>query len=310
MEKVEFCYASRDGQSQIHAVRWIPEGEVKAVLQIVHGMSEYIDRYEVFAEYMTSQGILVTGEDHLGHGKTITECGSLQGYFCKQDPATVIVRDVHRLKKMTQELYPNAPYFILGHSMGSFMARNYMLRYGKGVQGMIIMGTGNQSKGLLTFSKILATILGAFQGQKHVSKFMEKLSFGGYLKRIPNPDTPFDWLSVNKENVKKYMADPLCGFTFTINGYKTVLELLYRLTDSKELNQIPKELPVFLLSGEDDPVGNYGEAVKSVTASLKAAGLVNVESKLYAKDRHEILNENDRNTVYTDILAWIQKYVN
>lgn len=307
MKKEEFSFDSRDGHSRIHAVRWVPEGEIKAVLQIIHGMAEYIDRYEAFAAYLTQQGVLVTGEDHLGHGKTVTENGSLQGYFCPRDPATVIIRDVHRLKKITQELYPEVPYFILGHSMGSFMARNYMLRYGKGIDGVIIMGTGVQTAGMVRFSKVLAALQGFFQGQKHPSQMLEKLSFGSYLDRIQTSETAFDWLSVNRENVNKYVADPMCGFTFTVNGYRTILDLLGRLTDQSLLERIPPELPVLLVSGEEDPVGNYGEAVKTVEASLLAAGIQNVKKKLYTGDRHEILNEDDREEVYQDIYQWIEE---
>jgi len=307
MKKEEFSFDSRDGHSKIHAVRWVPEGEVRAVLQIIHGMAEYIDRYEDFAVFLTEHGILVTGEDHLGHGKTVTEYGSLQGYFCQHDPATVIIRDVHRLKKITQELYPGVPYLILGHSMGSFMARNYMLRYGKGIDGTIIMGTGVQTAGMVRFSKVLATLQGFFQGQKHPSKMMEKLSFGNYLDRIQSSETTYDWLSVNRENVRKYVADPLCGFTFTVNGYKTILELLGRLTDQSLLERIPADLPVLLVSGAEDPVGSYGEAVKTVEESLLAAGIQNVKKKLYQGDRHEILNEDDKDVVYQDILRWIEE---
>lgn len=306
MRKEEFCFPSRDGKTQIHAARWIPDGEIIGIVQIIHGMSEYVDRYEPFAEFLTGQGFLVTGEDHLGHGKTVTQCGSLQGYFCKQDPATVIVRDVHRLKKMTQEAYPDKPYFVLGHSMGSFMARNYMLRYGKGIQGIIVMGTGDQTPGTLKAAKCISSILRFFQGEKHVSKLMEKMSFGSYLKRIPDAKTPFDWLSVNQDNVKRYMADPMCGFTFTINGYRTVLELLSRLSDKEALKSIPSQLPVLLVSGAEDPVGNYGEAVTALEQALRQSGLKDVTKKLYAGDRHEILNEENHQDVYDDILRWIK----
>ena len=145
MKKEEFTFASRDNVTKIHAVRWLPESEnIQGIIQIVHGMAEYVERYEELAEFLTGKGYLVTGEDHLGHGKSVPE-GGVKGYFCEQDPATVVVRDVHRLKKMTQELYPGVPYFILGHSMGSFITRNYIYRYGTGIQGAIIMGTGMQS---------------------------------------------------------------------------------------------------------------------------------------------------------------------
>ena len=143
VKKEEFTFDSRDGSTKLHAVRWTPSGKVICILQIVHGMAEYVERYEALALYLGEKGILVTGDDHLGHGKSVGERGAY-GYFCDQDPATVVVRDVHRLKKITQEEYPGVPYVILGHSMGSFILRNYLFRYGSGIQGAIICGTGSQ----------------------------------------------------------------------------------------------------------------------------------------------------------------------
>ena len=177
VKKEEFTFDSRDGQSKIHAVRWIPEGKVICILQIIHGMAEYIERYEEVAQYFAQKGILVTGEDHLGHGKSVTENGTY-GYFCNQDPATVVVRDVHRLKKMTQEDYPGIPYVIIGHSMGSFILRNYLFRYGTGIQGAIICGTGSQPTALIKCCKALAAIQGALFSQKHVAKMLDKMAFG------------------------------------------------------------------------------------------------------------------------------------
>ena len=183
MVKEEFYYDSRDGISKLHAVRYTPdeEEEVRCVVQIVHGMAEYVERYEEFAEYLTSKGIVVTGEDHMGHGKSVGKDGKF-GYFCEQDPATVLVRDVHRLKKATQAIYPNVPYIIMGHSMGSFIARNYMFRYGTGVTAAVIMGTGMQGKELISVSKMIAGIQKLIFGSKHVSELLDKLAFGAYNK--------------------------------------------------------------------------------------------------------------------------------
>ncbi len=309
MRREDFFFDSRNGHDRIHAIRWVPDGEVKAVLQIIHGMAEYVARYEEFAQYMTARGILVTGDDHLGHGETISANNGIPGYFCDNDPATVTIRDVHRLKKMTQEQYPEVPYFIMGHSMGSFIVRNYTIRYGKGVQGVIVMGTGMLPKGTAKASKVIATLLGVFQGDKHVSKFLEKMSFGSYLSRIDNPKTAYDWLSVNEANVEKYIADPLCGFTFTINGFKTLSEFLVRLTDESALETIPKNLPIYVVSGKEDPVGGWGEQVQAVAEQYRRSGLTDVTLKLYDKDRHEILNEDNREQVSNDIYNWISSKI-
>ena len=214
VKKEEFTFDSRDGATKIHAVRWVPEGKVVCILQIIHGMAEYVERYEQLAQYLGEKGILVTGDDHLGHGKSVGEEGAY-GYFCEQDPATVVVRDVHRLKKITQEEYPGIPYVILGHSMGSFILRNYLFRYGTGIQGAIICGTGSQPKALVKFCKLITAVQGAFLGQKHAAKMIDKLAFGSYNDRIPDARTPFDWLCTDEGVVDAYMKDKLCGFTFT-----------------------------------------------------------------------------------------------
>lgn len=305
VKKQEFYFESRDREHKIHAIKWLPETEKPVcILQIVHGMAEYIDRYDEFASYLAGKNILVVGDDHLGHGKSVNQ-GEPYGYFCAEDAPTVLVRDEHRLKKMTQEQYPGVPYIILGHSMGSFITRNYLLRYGSGIDGAIIVGTGMQSKPTLWCARTLAAFQRVFCGSKHVSELLNVAAFGAYNKKIKPHKTLFDWLSRNEENVQRYIADPLCGFTFTVNGFQTLFHLIYNLHDKKKLQEMPERLPVLFISGEDDPVGNYGQSVLQVYQSFKEAGMENVQMKLYPEDRHELLNETDREDVYGDVYRWI-----
>nr|WP_289767163.1 alpha/beta hydrolase [uncultured Acetatifactor sp.] len=310
MVKEEFYFDSRDGESRIHAVRYRPEDTEKicCVLQVVHGMAEYAERYEEFAEYLTARGFVVTGDDHLGHGKSVGEKGK-QGYFCEQDPATVLVRDEHRLKKLTQELYPHVPYVIMGHSMGSFIARNYICRYGTGIDAAIIMGTGMQPMAVLLAARLLAGIQKLFCGSRHVSKLIDKMAFGGYGRKIGNPRTPWDWLSRDEKRVDQYIADPMCGFTFTVNGFDALFTLVSRLHSQENLKAVPKNLPVFMVSGDADPVGDYGKGVRKACDSLAAAGLEDISLKLYEGGRHELLNETNRAEVMEDILEWVQSKV-
>lgn len=310
MIKEEFYYDSRDGISKLHAVRYTPDSDedIRCVVQIVHGMAEYVERYEEFAEYLTSKGVVVTGEDHMGHGKSVGKDGKF-GYFCEQDPATVLVRDVHRLKKATQAIYPDVPYIIMGHSMGSFIARNYMFRYGTGITGAIIMGTGMPDKKLMVLSKAVAGIQKAFLGSRHVSEMINKLAFGKYNAEIENARTQFDWLSRDDARVDQYIADPMCGFTFTVNGFSTLFELILRLHREDNMERIPKKLPVLLVSGTADPVGDYGKGVHRTYDSLHAAGLNNLQLKLYEGGRHELLNETNRSEVAQDIYQWIEETV-
>lgn len=309
MKKEEFYFDSRDGQSKIHAVRYTPDSkEVIGIVQIVHGMAEYIERYEELAEFLTDKGFVVTGEDHLGHGRSVPRDG-LFGYFCEQDPATVVVRDVHRLKKQTQSMYHGMPYIILGHSMGSFILRNYLCRYGTGISGAVIVGTGMQPPALIWLSRVLAALQKKLYGSKHVSTFLNQAAFGSYNRRFEPVRTPSDWLSRNEANVDCYIADPLCGFTFTVNGFQTLFELIARIQKKTNLEKIPRNLPVLMISGAEDPVGDYGKGVKRAFASLKRAGLTEVRMKLYEKDRHELLNEVDRTEVMQDIYDWIRSTI-
>lgn len=306
MNKETLFFDSRDGKSKIYAVKWVPDDAPKAILQITHGMAEHIARYEDFAEYMVQNGFVVVGDDHLGHGNTAKHNDGKLGYFCKDHSDTVLVRDEHRLKKTIQESYPGIPYFILGHSMGSFIIRNYIYRYGTGINGAIIMGTGMQPKGLLGFSKGLVAIQELLFGDAHIANFINSIAFGTYNKKIENPETPSAWLTREKKIQDEYIADPDCGFTFTVNGFKTLFNLIWNLHDKKNLEQMPKDLPILLVSGEDDPVGDYGKAVAGVFESYKELGITDVCMKLYPKYRHEILNEIGKEEVYDDIRNWIE----
>lgn len=303
----ELYFDSRDNKSKIYAKKWIPDiVKPVSILQIVHGMAEHIDRYDEFATYMAERGILVVGDDHLGHGKTAAANNGVKGYFCEQDPATVLVRDEHRLKKTIQSQYPGVPYFLLGHSMGSFIARNYLCKYGSGIDGAIIMGTGMQPLALLRVSGVLAGIQKLLLGGKHVSNLLNTAAFGAYLKKIENPKTPSDWLTKDADIVQKYIEDEDCGFVFTANGFGTLFTLIKRLHDKEYLVQMPKELPVFFVSGKEDPVGDYGQAVEAVYKTFTELGMQNVSCKLYNEDRHEILNELDRAQVYEDLYQWVK----
>lgn len=305
MKQEKFYFDSRDGQNKIHAVRYMPDdGEIKCVVQVVHGMAEYKERYEGFAQFLTDRGCVMVADDHLGHGQSVAE-GGIHGYFCERDPATVVVRDEHRLKKMTQELYPGVPYVILGHSMGSFILRNYLCRYGKGISGAIIMGTGMQPKALVAVSKMLARVQKVFLGSKHVAKFINKCAFGNYNARIENPRTPSDWLTKAASEVDKYNAHAHCGFIFTVNGFETLFELISRVQKKENLEKVPKDLPIFMVSGTDDPVGEYGVGVQRAYDSLKEVGIENLKLKMYESDRHELLNETDKEQVMEDIYQWI-----
>ena len=307
--KEELTYKSRDRETMIHAIRWIPDEKPTAILQIIHGMQEYIDRYDEFATFMADNNIMVIGNDHLGHGGSVSEKVPL-GYFCKNDPATVVLRDAHRLKKMTQEEYPGIPVILMGHSFGSFVAREYLTRYGTGIQAAIIQGTGMTPAGTLKFAKGMTAFLGAMFGEKHRSNFLNNMAFKAYLSKIPNAKTKFDWLSHNEDSVNKYINDPKDNFVFTINGFETLFELVTRVQDTGRMEDIPKKLPILLTAGKEDPVGNYGQGVEELYKIYKEQiGLTNVEMVLYDGMRHELQQEIGREKIFADQLEWIKKII-
>lgn len=307
VKKEEFYYESRDAIHKIRAMKWIPDtDDILCVFQITHGMAEHIERYDEFAAFLAQRGILVVANDHLGHGKSATDKADF-GYFCEKDAATVVVRDVHRLKKIIQEQNPGKPYFILGHSMGSFIFRNYLCRYGKGIDGAIIMGTGTMPTAVIKVLMILTNIIAMFRGWKHPSQMIDTMAFGNYNSRIKEPRTKSDWLSKDEAIVDMYIEDEACGFPFTLNGFHTMAKLIDNLRKKDYLDKMPKDLPVLFVSGAEDPVGGYGEGVKEVYAQFEKLGMQNISMKLYENDRHEILNENDRQDVFQDIFEWITK---
>lgn len=305
MQTKEFYFASNDGRSRIHVMQWMPDEKPKAILQLVHGMAEHVERYEDFASYMTDHGYLVVGDNHLGHGKSVAENGQ-KGYFCEGDAASILVRDEHKLHETVAGEYPGIPYFIMGHSMGSFITRNYLTQYGHEVQGAVIMGTGMQPKALLAISRVLAKAERLFRGDHHVSTLINRLAFGSYYKKIPNHTIENEWLTSNLDVVQRYNEDPDCGFTFTVNGFSTLFELIWRLYDHDRLARIPQNLPMFFVSGAQDPVGNYGKGVKQAVDSVKKAGVKDVTMKLYPGGRHEILNDREHGEVYEDVLSFYE----
>ena len=287
----------------LHAFRCVPEGEVRAILQLSHGMVEFIDRYKPLAESLAQRGILVTGNDHLGHGGSIRTKADY-GYFAEPDGNRAVLEDLHAVTKLTKQLYPGVPYFLLGHSMGSFYARQYLCEYGQELSGAIIMGTGHQPKALVQFARSTCRALAAVHGWQYRSKLVANLSFMGYNKGLEGRTT-HDWLNRDAAEVDKYLADERCTFTFTLNAYYSMFSGILRLHDPAFLARMPKDLPLLFLAGTADPVGDRGKGVLRAIQSLKAAGVQNIRCKLYPGARHELLVETNRQEVFADIAAWL-----
>lgn len=299
----EFYIASSDGKSRLHTVLWEPEARSRAVFQIVHGMTEYVMRYSSFARFLAENGIAVIGHDHLGHGLTVQN--GEYGYFADEEGHVCLIKDVHRIYRWMHRRYPDHPYYILGHSMGSFFLRRYLTLYGCGLAGAVIMGTGDHSLPVLTVGKAVAGLLGAVRGKKFRSPWMHQMVLGNYSRAFFPARTRNDWLSKNQLSVAQFCQDPWCSFHFTCKAYWDFFNILLDLKLGRQSERIPRRLPLLIVSGAQDPVGGFGKGVRNVYRRYKESGMKDVQMILYPNDRHEILNETDRAMVYQDILNWI-----
>ena len=302
MIKEEFYLNSASEGRRIHTVVWQPDGEPRAALQLVHGMAEYIDRYDAFARYLCENGIAAIGHDHLGHGQSAESEADL-GFFAGNDASQIVIRDMRAVTLEAKRRFPGVPVFILGHSMGSFFTRRYLALYGGEVAGAVVMGTGWIPSSVAALGKTLAGMICKIKGERTVSPLLESMVLGGSAKAFPE-DGQLGWLSVNKENVKKYEADPLCGFPFTAGAYRDFMRVMASIAKEEGYDNIRKNLPILVISGANDPVGGKS-AVEKVAAQYRGLDFTDVTAKVVDGDRHEILNEDDREEVYAYILGWL-----
>lgn len=304
VKKEEFYYDSADKKTKIHAIMWVPKVEIKAVLQVTHGMLEHIDRYNEFANALAAKGILVAGNDHLGHGSSLLTEND-RGFFSECEGNKVVIEDIHKLMELIKKQHGDVPYFLLGHSMGSFLIRQYITIYNRGIDGAIIVGTGHQPYALLKSGLLITKFIAAFKGWRYRSKFVNNLAIGNNNRHFEPSRTNVDWLSKDEIIVDAYKNDKRINFIFTLNSYYNMFKGMIYLYDNNNLKKMPKELPIIFLSGEQDPVGNFGKDVVKLHNNFKNLGMRDVSFKLYKDDRHEIINELDRETVYKDIENWI-----
>ncbi|MBQ2738813.1 MAG: lysophospholipase [Oscillibacter sp.] len=300
----EFTYLSANGKTPIHAVEWLPEKEPIAVLQLAHGVSEHILRYEPLAAYLTERGFAVVGHDHLGHGASVIE-GKGRLYFGPKGSWNTVVQDIEVRRQLAREKFPSVPYFLLGHSMGSFLARTYLIRHHGTVNAAIIMGTGQMPPALVKSGIFMANLESRRVGEDQPSPLIDKIAFGPYNKPFAPNRTPYDWLSVNESNVDDYIAHPLCGGIPSTGLFREMLTGISFITNQRNVEQMDKSTPILFISGEMDPVGDLSKGVKRAYGSFRAAGMKDVQLKLYPGLRHEILNEDCREQVFEDLYNWM-----
>ncbi len=309
MNKSEYQLKAQDGK-QIHVYEWLPDdpAEVKACVQIAHGMAEHAKRYEDFALFLNKNGFAVYANDHRGHGKTAGSVENL-GYFAEEKGFEKVVEDMRVLTGKIQSEFPGKPVFLLGHSMGSFLSRSYAIEDASKINGLILSGTTGDPGLLGKVGVMLSNLISNIYGDKSPTPLMTKLSFGAYNKQFKPNRTEFDWLSRDEEQVDKYVNDPYCGTVFTAGFYRDMLGGLLYVNQKPAIAKMRKDLPVLLVAGDKDPVSENGKRVKEVFEKMKSAGVHNVELKLYPDARHEILNEINKEEVYNDILSWMNKFI-
>lgn len=302
----EITFKSASGLCDIYAQSAAPAdfGDVKGVVQIAHGMAEHSNRYARFAMELCKQGYAVFVNDHLGHGASVASDDEL-GYF-GDDGANALVEDMYTLTKIAKQQYPHVPFFLFGHSMGSFLARKYTAKYGHMLDGVIYCGTSgpNPAAGVAI---ALTNYMIKAEGEHYRSSFIDSLAFGTYNKKTQKK-TKFDWLSRDEKEVEKYINDKYCGFLFTTNGFKTLFSLLKEISAKSWFNAVPEDLQILLISGDKDPVGEYGKGVTEVFKTLRKTNHSNVILKLYPEARHELLNELNRDEVTADLLGWLDTH--
>ena len=283
---------------------WLPQGAPRAIVQLVHGMAEHIDRYDAPARALCDAGYLVVGHTHLGHGPK----AKVLGHFADEGGWDCLLEDIHRLRLETEQAYPGVPYFLLGHSMGSFLTRCYLTQHGEGLRGAVLSGTGWFGAVPVKSGIALTNLLCACGKADKPAKIVDRLAFGGSNKPFTPNRTPFDWLSQDNDQVDLYMKDPYCGFLFTACGYRDMFRGLDRLRHMDLLQKMPRTLPVYFFSGDMDPVGGLGKGVPKVAEQFRQAGLKDVTVKLYPGGRHEMFNEVNREEVCRDLVAWLNAH--
>lgn len=283
---------------------WRPESAPRGIVQFVHGMAEHIDRYDAAARALCAGGYLVVGHTHLGHGPRAI----IRGHFADEGGWDCLLEDIHRLRQETERAYPGVPYFLLGHSMGSFLVRCYLMEHAEGLHGAVLSGTGWFGGGAVKAGLALTGLLCALGQGNKPAELVNRLAFGASNKAFAPSRTAFDWLSRDEGQVDQYVADPYCGFLFTAAGYRDLFLGLDRLRRLDQLKRMPKRLPVLFFSGDRDPVGSMGAGVNKVAEEFRQAGLKDVTVKLYPGGRHEMFNETNAQEVYADLLAWLNAH--
>ena len=309
INREELRFPSADGRSTIRALVWWPAlaagTRARGVVQVIHGMAEHVERYDALARLFASRGFVVCGDDHAGHGASCDP----DSYGClpARGGAEALVADEHTLRRLvTERMGSDAPYLLLGHSLGSYIARVYLAEHGEGLAGVILSGTGTLPVAVSWAGHALARLICAVRGEKYRSKLLDGMGVGAYARAVPGP-SGCEWLSHNEKNVATYVADPRCGFMFSAGGYAAVTKLTARACSLAWARRAPHDVPLLFVSGAEDPVGDNGRGVRAAAELARRAGQRHVDMRIYEGMRHEIFNEDDGGRVMADVLSWVEE---
>lgn len=309
MSCTDFTFLTNDGVT-IFYKKWETESNTtpKGVIQIAHGMAEHIERYDLFAEALIQEGYVVYGNDHRGHGKT-GKNANLMGFFAEENGFDLVVEDMFQLTNIIKKDYPNKPIFLFGHSMGSFLTRRYIQTHGDQLTGVILSGTGGNPGLIGQIGMGIAKLEMKRKGKRTSSSLMNRLTFGSYNKAFTPARTEFDWLTRVDSEVDKYIEDPLCGGIFTAGFFYDLVSGVAKVNKHSANLKIPKDLPMYFLAGDQDPVGNFSKGILQAADMYIKLGIQDVTVKLYQDSRHEILNESNKEDVFADVINWLDKYM-
>lgn len=300
-----FAFVGSD-DTTLYAYAFLPPTPPRGILQIAHGMGEHSERYSDFAVYLNQAGFAVFANDHRGHGATAEHSGIL-GYFADKDGWELVVNDMRALSQIATARLPGLPVYLLGHSMGSLLARSYAQRFGKTLAGLILSSTTLSNSPLLITARLISRLESLRCGPTKPSQFLHDFTFNPFIKSVSPHRTDYDWLSRDQRVVDEYIADPWCGGVFTAGFYCDLADGLADICAKDSIAHIPKNLPVFIISGTNDPMSHMGRDTVRLAEMLMSAGLKDVSHHLYEGGRHELLNETNKAEVYRDIFNWIKQ---
>lgn len=308
MTEREFFLPSSDKNYKLRCIEWIPDSDVKAVLQITHGMMEHIGRYREFGIWLAERGVAVIGHDHLGHGGTVTDKDDY-GYFGTDGGTVCVIKDIRRVTVYGMKKYPDKKLVLLGHSMGSFLVRRYMAVYDDGPAGFILMGTGAPAEPMVFCGYVLAAAVSKIKGERYRSQILYEMSLGSYNRKFKPVKTAYDWLTRDESFAKSFAEDAYCQFIFTAAAYRDFFGLILADARAEKDGCVRPDAPLLIVSGDKDPVGENGNGVRRVYKRYHSAGVKDITLGLYESARHEILHETNREEVFDDIWEWVKEHI-